>query len=90
MDIAEIVADPHFAAREMIVDVEQPGGAPIQIAGVPIKMTETPGGVMRRSPLLGEDTRARLRELGLSDDEVQSLIERRIVVAAKQIERKDV
>jgi crotonobetainyl-CoA:carnitine CoA-transferase CaiB-like acyl-CoA transferase len=40
--------------------------------------------------LLGEDTRARLRELGLSDEEVQSLIERRIVVAAKQIERKDV
>jgi crotonobetainyl-CoA:carnitine CoA-transferase CaiB-like acyl-CoA transferase len=45
---------------------------------------------MRRSPLLGEDTRARLRELGLSDEEVQSLIERRIVVAAKQIEGKDV
>jgi crotonobetainyl-CoA:carnitine CoA-transferase CaiB-like acyl-CoA transferase len=25
MDIAEIMVDPHFAAREMIVDVEQPG-----------------------------------------------------------------
>jgi crotonobetainyl-CoA:carnitine CoA-transferase CaiB-like acyl-CoA transferase len=90
MDIAEIMADPHFAIREMIVDVEQPGGAPIQVAGVPIKMTETPGGVMRRSPFLGEDTRARLRELGLSEEEVQSLIDRRIVIAAKHVEGKDV
>jgi crotonobetainyl-CoA:carnitine CoA-transferase CaiB-like acyl-CoA transferase len=64
----------------MIVDVEQPGGAPIQIAGVPIKMTETPGGVMRRSPYLGEDTDIQLRKLGLSNEEIQSLIDRRIVV----------
>jgi crotonobetainyl-CoA:carnitine CoA-transferase CaiB-like acyl-CoA transferase len=53
-------------------------------------MTETPGAVVRRSPLLGEDTCASLRELGLSEEDIQSLIERRIVVAAKQIERKDV
>jgi len=90
MDIAEIMADPHFAVREMIVDIEQPGAAPIQVAGVPIKMTETPGGVMRRSPLLGEDTCARLRELGISEEEIQSLIQRRIVIAAKNIERNDV
>jgi crotonobetainyl-CoA:carnitine CoA-transferase CaiB-like acyl-CoA transferase len=89
MDIAEIMADPHFAARKMIVDVEQPGTAPIQVAGVPIKMTETPGGVMRRSPLLGEDTCARLRELGLTEEEIRSLIERRIVVAAKAIEGRE-
>ena len=70
MDIAEIMADPHFAARKMIVDVEQPGAAPIQIAGVPIKMTETPGGVMRRSPYLGEDSDIQLRKLGLSNEEI--------------------
>jgi crotonobetainyl-CoA:carnitine CoA-transferase CaiB-like acyl-CoA transferase len=84
MDIAEIMVDPHFAAREMIVDVEQPGAAPIQIAGVPIKMTETPGGVMRRSPLLGEDTAASLAALGLSREEIQDLADRRIIIAANQ------
>lgn len=84
MDVAEIMADPHFAARQMIVDVEQPGAAPIQIAGVPVKMTETPGGVMRRSPLLGEDTAACLARLGLSKDEIQRLVDQRIVVAANQ------
>lgn len=82
MNIAEIDRDPHFIAREMIVPVEQPGAAPIRVAGVPIKMTETPGGVRRRAPLLGEDTRVRLREAGLSDDEIQDLINKRAAIAA--------
>src|SRR6202035_2708353 len=47
------------AAREMLVPVEQPGDEPIQVVGVPIKMTGTPGGVHRRAPLLGEDTLTR-------------------------------
>lgn len=81
MNMADIDADPHFAVRDMIVEVEQPGATPIRIAGVPIKMTETPGGVHRRSPLLGEDTRAQLRRAGLSDDEIQGLIDRRAAFA---------
>jgi crotonobetainyl-CoA:carnitine CoA-transferase CaiB-like acyl-CoA transferase len=89
MNISEIMADPHFVARQMIVDVEQPGTTPIQVAGVPIKMTVTPGGVRRRSPLLGEDTRVRLRELGLSDEEIQTLIDRRVAVAADKLERQE-
>ena len=84
MDITEIMVDPHFAAREMIVDVEQPGAAPIQIAGVPIKMTETPGGVMRRSPLLGEDTEASLAALGMTQDQIRHLVDKRIIIAASQ------
>jgi crotonobetainyl-CoA:carnitine CoA-transferase CaiB-like acyl-CoA transferase len=76
MNIAEIEDDPHFAAREMIVDVEQPGVGVIKVAGVPIKMTVTPGGVHRRSPLLGEDTEQFLRGAGLSSDEIQILVER--------------
>ena len=70
MNIADIAADPHFAARKMLADVEQPGSAPLRVAGVPIKMTETPGGVITRSPLLGEHTELRLRDAGLSDSEI--------------------
>ncbi len=74
MNIDEISRDPHFAAREMIVDVEQPGAAPIRIAGVPIKMTVTPGAVRRRAPLLGEDTLQQLRRAGLSEQEIGNLV----------------
>jgi len=77
MDISEIINDPHFAAREMIVESEHPGGAPVRIAGVPIKMTETPGGVRRRSPFLGENTITRLREAGLSDAEIEAVMRAR-------------
>ncbi|WP_337185262.1 CoA transferase [Phenylobacterium sp.] len=74
MNIADIREDPHFVARDMIVDVEQPGAAPIQVAGVPIKMTVTPGGVRRRSPLLGEDTREYLRQAGLTEEEIETIV----------------
>jgi crotonobetainyl-CoA:carnitine CoA-transferase CaiB-like acyl-CoA transferase len=84
MDIADIEADPHFAAREMIVDVEQPGAAPVRIAGVPIKMTRTPGAVRRRAPLLGEHTRARLLEAGLTDTEIDALIDSRVAANLKE------
>jgi crotonobetainyl-CoA:carnitine CoA-transferase CaiB-like acyl-CoA transferase len=83
MNIADITRDPHFAAREMLVSVEQPGAEPVQIVGVPIKMTGTPGGVHRRAPLLGEDTLRRLREAGLSETEIEALLEKRAAFAAK-------
>lgn len=74
MDIAEIEQDPHFAAREMIVEVEQPGCAtPIRVAGVPIKMTRTPGAVRRRSPFLGEHQFAELERAGLTPAEIHAL-----------------
>jgi crotonobetainyl-CoA:carnitine CoA-transferase CaiB-like acyl-CoA transferase len=82
MGIADIERDPHFAARNMIVEVEQPGAAPIRVAGVPIKMTESPGAVRRRSPFLGEDTRAELRRAGLSEDEIQGLLDRGAAIAS--------
>jgi crotonobetainyl-CoA:carnitine CoA-transferase CaiB-like acyl-CoA transferase len=81
MDIAEIKADPHFAAREMIVEVEQPGGEPLGVAGVPIKMTGTPGQVRRRAPLLGEQTREQLRAAGLAEDAIQALIDAGVAIA---------
>lgn len=77
MNIAEIEKDQHFIAREMIVEVDDPGKVPIRIAGVPVKMSLTPGAVKRRAPLLGEHTRLRLAEAGLREDEIELLMERR-------------
>lgn len=64
-DVADIFADPHFALREMLIEVEQPGSAtPVKVAGVPIKMSLTPGRVRHRAPLLGEHTRQILAAAG--------------------------
>lgn len=70
-DIAEISADPHFAARGMLAEIDCEGlPAPMRIAGAPIKLTKTPSAVRRRAPHLGEDTREVLREHGASDDDI--------------------
>ena len=81
LNMGEIATDAHFEARDMLAEVEQPGGEPIRVAGVPIKMTGTPGGVRTRAPLLGEHTRAQLRLAGLSEHEIQTLIDLRAAKA---------
>jgi crotonobetainyl-CoA:carnitine CoA-transferase CaiB-like acyl-CoA transferase len=55
-DAAAIFADPHVAARRMLVDLDDPGSdRPVTVAGQPVKFTRTPAEPSRRGPLLGED-----------------------------------
>lgn len=73
-DVAEIYADPHFKARNMIAQVEQPGAsAPVAIANTPIHLNETPGGVRHRAPLLGEHTDQVLARFGYAPSEIETL-----------------
>ena len=59
----DIFDDPHVHDREMIVPVDQPGAdREVEIAGNPIKMTETPPRVRGRAPLLGEHQEEVLEE----------------------------
>ncbi len=70
----DIFADPHFAARQMLAEVEMPGtSAPLTVANTPLHMAGTPGGVRRRAPLAGENTDAVLTEIGLSEAEIAAL-----------------
>ncbi|ELZ09530.1 bile acid-inducible L-carnitine dehydratase protein F [Natrialba aegyptia DSM 13077] len=51
----DIFDDPHVHARDMLVPVDQPGtDEVVEIAGSPIKMTETPPEPRGRAPLLDE------------------------------------
>jgi crotonobetainyl-CoA:carnitine CoA-transferase CaiB-like acyl-CoA transferase len=78
--VRDIVADPHFKAREMLPLVPHPGlDHEVQIAGVAIKMTETPGKVRHRAPLLGEHTDHYLKSIGCNDGEIARLRADRIV-----------
>lgn len=65
-DMAAIAADPHVAAREMLVEVEQPDGSrPVKLAGQPIKMSRSRTGIRHRPPRLGEHTDEVLAEAGI-------------------------
>jgi len=70
----DIFADPHFAVRKMLEQVEQPGAADkLTIAGTPVRMTETPGGVRHRAPLTGEHTDEILSEFGFDPERIEHL-----------------
>lgn len=79
-DISDIRQDPHFAARDMIVETRDAGAAdPIRLAGIPIKFTETPGRIWSAPPLPGEHTDEILGAAGFGAAEIAGLRARKIV-----------
>lgn len=50
----DMLHDPHFAARDAIVDVVHPEFGPIKMQNVAPKLSETPGAVRHVGPRLGE------------------------------------
>ncbi|MBI3968505.1 MAG: CoA transferase [Chloroflexi bacterium] len=69
-DFAEAFADPQVHHNEMVVTVEHPVGGPIQVVGVPVKLSESPGSVRTAPPLLGEHTSEVLHSLGYGDEDI--------------------
>ncbi|MEO6983840.1 MAG: CoA transferase [Paralcaligenes sp.] len=67
-DIADICADPHYLARQMILDSQLADGTPVKLPGIVPKLSATPGGVERRAPKLGQDTGPILTALGIDAD----------------------
>ncbi len=61
----QVFADEHTQAREMEVTLEHPEEGTIHALGVPVKLSDTPGGVRRPAPLLGQHTEEILREAGI-------------------------
>ncbi len=52
--IEDVVEDPQVQARDMIKELKHPELGPLKLAGFPIKLSETPGGIERIAPSLGE------------------------------------
>jgi crotonobetainyl-CoA:carnitine CoA-transferase CaiB-like acyl-CoA transferase len=77
LDLDEALGSELTRAREMAVEVEQPGIGPVRQLGLPIKLDRTPGDPTRPAPAFGEHTEEVLRELGYSDEEVASMLSSR-------------
>jgi crotonobetainyl-CoA:carnitine CoA-transferase CaiB-like acyl-CoA transferase len=71
--VADIVADPHYQAREMLLKADLPGGASVRMPGIVPKLSETPGEVHWQGPTLGEHTSSVLADLGYEQSEIERL-----------------
>ncbi|AGW94081.1 CoA transferase [Ralstonia pickettii DTP0602] len=64
-DIADIAGDPHYRARDMILDAQLPDGTPVQLPGIVPKLSDTPGELPNPAPTLGQHTDEVLAGLGI-------------------------
>jgi len=80
---AEIFADPHVHARGMLAEVPHPGSSRASVvAGTPVHLAGTPGGVKQRAPYLGEHTRTVLAELGFAAQDIDGMVARKAALAS--------
>jgi succinate--hydroxymethylglutarate CoA-transferase len=64
--VADALADPHTAARDMVETVEHPAIGALKMLGIPFKFSDTQPSVRRAPPTLGQHTEEVLTgELGL-------------------------
>ena len=69
----DVVEDPHFLARDMIVQQRTRDGHTLAVPGVVPKLSQTPGRIAEPAPRLGEHTQAVLAELGCSPERINNL-----------------
>jgi formyl-CoA transferase len=65
-DAADIANDPHYQARDMILNATLADGSVVQVPGIVPKLSKTPGQITRAAPALGEHTTEVLESLGIS------------------------
>ena len=77
----DLAADPHVAARHMLLEVPRPDGErDMLVVGNPIKMSNVSEGPVRSFPTLAEHTDEVLREaLALPEDELSALRRQQVI-----------
>ena len=78
-DIADVFADPQFAARQAIVSVPDAELGSVRMQGVVPRFSETPGVVRHAGPSIGQHNEEVYGGLGLSAAEIEGLKARKVI-----------
>ena len=78
-EIDQFMADPHVAAREILVDLPDTELGRLPMHNVIPRLSETPGRLRRPAPALGEHTAEILGSLGLDRAEIEGLAREGII-----------
>src|SRR5256885_513090 len=75
LDLDEALDSELVRAREMVVELAQPGTDGVKRLGVPVKLSRTPGWPQGPGPALGEQTDEVLAALGYGGEEIAAMKE---------------
>ena len=73
-NLQEVLTDEQLLTREMVHVLQHSSAGPVQVLGVPVKLSATPGAVRRAPPALGEHTEEILTgDLGLAASQIAEM-----------------
>lgn len=78
-DFGQSFNDPHLLARDFFWDAPHPTVGSVRELGSPMRFSDTMVSRRKAGPLLGEDTRAILHELGYQEAEIDDLLRAGVV-----------
>ena len=79
-DISQIMEDPHFIEREILVDVPDEELGDIPMHNVFPRLSETPGNFYRPAPKMGEHNEELLKQVGYGEADLRRLSEAGVIV----------
>lgn len=71
--LSEVFSDPQLRHRQMLQEIDLPGGGKEKTVGVGIKLSGTPGRIKSPAPAAGEHTKEVLLGLGYTEEMVKEL-----------------
>ncbi|MBY4896211.1 CaiB/BaiF CoA-transferase family protein [Cupriavidus sp. AU9028] len=77
--VKDIAQDPHYRARGVIERVTSARGLAVEVPGVVPILSDSPGSIRERAPVLGEHTDAVLREAGFDEAAIADLRARGVI-----------
>jgi formyl-CoA transferase/CoA:oxalate CoA-transferase len=75
----EIFTDPQVLHREMVKELDHLKAGKIKVTGIPVKLSDTPGEILTPPPILGQNTKEILLELGYSYKDIEKFYQEKII-----------